>query len=155
MRHGEAAASGDDTESMLTEQGAGDVALVAKHLASMGLKVSRIYHSEKLRAQQTAEMVRQNLTMPKEGLRQLNGLGPNDDISSTMTIIEYSQQPIIIVGHLPHLGKLLSELVVHNQNAELVSFDAGSVVCLAKGDKRWNLRWIVHAKTLRQQREQR
>lgn len=138
-------------ERSLSKKGISDVTLVAEHLSSMGLKVSRIYHSEKLRAKQTAQILQQRIK-PQEGLRQVVGLAPSDDISLALGLIENAGEPIMIVGHLPHLSKLLSQLVVRNQERELLSFDAGGIVCVAKGDKRWMIRWILSARTLREQR---
>lgn len=148
VRHGEARSEHVDPERALAENGRRDVSLVAEHLSSLGLKVSKIYHSEKLRAKQTAEILSHNLR-PRDGLEEVKGLAPSDNISTALRIIENAEEPIMIVGHLPHLSKLLSELVVRGLEEELLSFDAGGVVCIAREGDHGIIKWSLSARTLK------
>src|SRR5262249_31752132 len=54
---------------------------LAEHLASVGLTLDRIEHSDKLRARQTAEIWAANLH-PANGTIQVSSLAPNDDVES-------------------------------------------------------------------------
>jgi len=54
---------------------------MAEHLASVGLTLDRIEHSDKLRARQTAEILAANLH-PANGTIQVSRLAPNDDVES-------------------------------------------------------------------------
>ncbi len=50
----------------------------------------------------------------------------------------------MLVGHLPHMGKLAALLVTGDADQALVTFKPGGVVCLARDDEgRWSLRWMV------------
>jgi phosphohistidine phosphatase len=50
----------------------------------------------------------------------------------------------MIVGHLPFLEKLSSFLLCGDENARLVLFRYGAIVCLIqKEDKEWAVRWIL------------
>lgn len=142
VRHGEAKSEYEDPERPLTDKGRRDVSIVAEYAATLGLKISKIYHSEKLRAKQTAEILYQKLK-PKNGLEQVQGLAPSDDIQATIKMIENAKDSIMIVGHLPHLSKLLSALVAGDQNKKLLEFDAGGIVCIAKKNEHWLIRWSL------------
>ena len=54
VQHGEAHAKNVDPERPLTERGHGDVARLAAFLSRAGVRVERVIHSGKLRAEQTA-----------------------------------------------------------------------------------------------------
>jgi phosphohistidine phosphatase len=49
----------------------------------------------------------------------------------------------MLVGHLPFLEKLTSLLLCGDENARLVLFRYGGIVCLEqKGDKGWGVKWV-------------
>lgn len=148
VRHGEAKSEYEDPERPLADKGRSDVSILAEYVATLGLRISKIYHSERLRAKQTAEIFYQKLK-PKDGLEQVKALTPYDDIQGALKIIENAEEPIMIVGHLPHLSKLLSALVAGEQNKELVEFDAGGIVCIAKKNEHWLVRWSLNRQTVR------
>jgi len=148
VRHGEAKSEQEDPERPLSDEGRRDVSIMAEYVATLGLQVSKIYHSEKLRAKQTAGIFYQKLK-PKNGLEEVKGLKPSDDIQGALGIIENAEEPIMIVGHLPHLSKLLSALVAGEQNKELIEFDAGGIVCVAQKNEHWLIRWSLNRHTVR------
>jgi phosphohistidine phosphatase len=50
----------------------------------------------------------------------------------------------MIVGHLPFMANLASLLVSGKEFSNVVSFDAGSVVCLNRSDPgQWQIEWMV------------
>lgn len=57
VQHGEALSKEQDTKRSLSEQGRREVERMANFLATAGVRVARICHSGKLRAQQTAEIL--------------------------------------------------------------------------------------------------
>jgi len=59
VRHGKAKSKEEDPERHLTERGAEEVRRVARFLAAAGIQVSKILHSGKTRARQTAEISNQ------------------------------------------------------------------------------------------------
>ena len=57
VQHGEAVAKEVDPERPLTESGRSDVRRMASFLGAAGVRVSRIMHSGKVRAKETAELL--------------------------------------------------------------------------------------------------
>jgi phosphohistidine phosphatase len=50
----------------------------------------------------------------------------------------------MLVGHLPFLEKLASVLLCGNEDAKLVLFRYGAIVCLEqKEDKAWAVLWVL------------
>lgn len=49
----------------------------------------------------------------------------------------------MIVGHLPHLSRLASSLLTGRQDAEVVGFQYGGVVCLERTNDGWKLGWMI------------
>jgi len=47
------------------------------------------------------------------------------------------------VGHLPHLSRLTSLLLVGDPTREIVSFRMGAIVCLTREEEGWRLKWIL------------
>ena len=47
------------------------------------------------------------------------------------------------VGHLPHLGKLVSYLAAGDENAGVVNFVNGGVVCIEKDGTGYHIEWYL------------
>ncbi len=142
VQHGEAKPESEDPDRPLTARGREDVLLVARHAAGVGVKVERVLHSGKLRAKQTAEILANHLH-PAGGVEETSGLSPMDPPESARSVIEGAKEPVMIVGHLPHLSRLLSLIVIGNPEMEVVRFRTGEIVSLAKSDKKWSVAWIL------------
>ncbi len=82
VRHGEAKSAQEDPQRPLSSRGREEVDRVSRAVAKKGMVASRIVHSDKLRAKQTAEILARNI-IPSEGICEINGLGPEDDPSLT------------------------------------------------------------------------
>jgi phosphohistidine phosphatase len=142
VQHGEARPESEDPERPLAYAGRAQVEAAAQHLAACGITVSRILHSGKLRARQTAGIFAQYLDPAVDVMKQ-DGLGPNDDPEIAMQVLTRSREPVMIVGHLPHLSRLASLLVLGDADRSMVSFQMGGVVCLGSGDGGWMVRWAL------------
>lgn len=143
VQHGEAAAEEVDPARPLTEQGRAQVARVARAARRMGVSVTRIHHSGKLRAHQTAEVLARELGLGS-GVSKVDGLAPNDDPTTARRLVETLEAPVMLVGHLPHLSRLTSLLVAGDASREIVAFRMGGIVCLARGgDGTWRVRWAL------------
>jgi phosphohistidine phosphatase len=142
VQHGKAKSKEEDPERPLTEEGRGEVASVARHAANMGVKVSKILHSGKLRAKQTAEILAEHLS-PEGGVAAGEGLSATDDPERARNMAGAAEQPLMMVGHLPHLSRLTSSLVVGNPENEVVKFRKGGIVCLTKTEGNWTLSWFL------------
>jgi phosphohistidine phosphatase len=142
VQHGEALPETEDPARPLSERGREQVEQVARHAAALGLSVAEICHSGKLRARQTAEIYARHLS-PSRGIRETGGMAPGDDPGQAMAAIDAATQPLMLVGHLPHLRKLASSLLVGDPEKEIVRFRNGAIVCLVKAGGGWLLQWIL------------
>jgi len=142
VQHGEAKPEAEDPQRPLTDRGREEVALVANHIATVGVKVFRIYHSGRLRAKQTAEILAHYLT-PPGGVQEREGLAPLDDPRRTADWVGALTEPVMLVGHLPHLSRLLSYLILGDPEREILRFRMGGIVCLAREEGRWAIGWAL------------
>ena len=143
VQHGESKSEEEDPQRRLTDKGIGEAQNVADFLRPLKLAVDAIWHSDKARAQQTGELLA-GAVMARDGLVQREGLGPKDQVASTKELLEQTGSDLMIVGHLPFLGKLVALLVTGSEKNEIVEFGFGSVVCVERrDDKRWKVAWMV------------
>jgi len=143
IQHGEACAKEVDPERPLTEQGQVDIDRVAAFLKQADITVDRIMHSGKLRAKQTAECLAKAIA-PEVKL-EINGLiNPNDNPKAFDWQSESWSRDTLIVSHLPFVSKLVSHLVVENDNQLITAYTPGSVVCLEFiEEKQWHINWMI------------
>ncbi len=144
VQHGEAKSEVEDPERSLTAKGEGEVRDVSKTATGLNIRPSKVYHSGKLRAKQTAEIIAGALKIPNPLIQSIQGLNPNDDIRPWAERISQEREDLMLVGHLPFLEKLTSLLLCGNEKARLVLFRYGAIVCLdQREDKGWGVRWIL------------
>jgi phosphohistidine phosphatase len=144
IQHGEAKSEVEDPERSLTASGEKEVMSVSKVALSLHIRPSKVYHSGKLRAKQTAEIIAGALKIPNPLIQSAQGLNPNDNIHPWAERISKEEEDLMLVGHLPFLEKLTSFLLCGNENARLVWFRYGAIICLyQKEDKGWAVRWIL------------
>jgi phosphohistidine phosphatase len=144
IQHGEAKSEAEDPERSLTERGEKEVISVSKVATGLHIRPSKVYHSGKLRAKLTAEIITSALKIPNLSVQGTQGLNPNDDIRPWAERISKEREDLMLVGHLPFLEKLTSFLLCDNENARLVLFRYAAIVCLEqKVDKGWAVRWIL------------
>ena len=115
---------------------------MARHAAILGLEVAQICHSGKVRARQTAEILAEHL-LPRLGIRQIEGLAPGDAPDRARAELEAAGEPLMLVGHLPHMSRLVSALVLDDSEEEIIWPDTGTMVCLAKAERDFRLLWVL------------
>jgi phosphohistidine phosphatase len=141
-QHGNANPEEVDPKKRLSEKGKSDVAKVTAFLKKeLGGRIYAIYHSDKERAIETAEIMGRELGV--KIISQKEGLAPNDPIESTTKFIESEERDTMIVGHLPHLSKLAGALVSGDENNPPVLFEQGGVAALDKTPEGWKIVWFV------------
>lgn len=144
IQHGEAKKEIVDPERSLTEKGAEEVKKVAKIAKRLNIQSSKIYHSGKLRAEQTAKIFSEELNLLAYSAE---GLNPLDDVRPWVEQISKEKDDIMIVGHLPFLDRLTSLLLCGDENFRLVLFRYGAIVCLEQRDEKgWAIKWIITPK---------
>jgi len=142
VQHGEAKSKAEDPERGLTDGGAKAAARVAARLAAAAVEVSEIRHSGKRRAEQTAAIFARVLA-PVQGVSAASGLDPNDDILPLAESLRETHGGLMIVGHLPFLGRLAGFLLTGDAGREVVRFHNAGVVCLAEEDGAWHVEWAL------------
>jgi phosphohistidine phosphatase len=148
VRHGEAVSSQSDSKRPLSEQGRVDVRKVAAFIKPLGISVEHIWHSGKLRAAQTAEILAESVSVEKDCLTHEN-LGPNDDVSIIANELEAYNTNLMLIGHLPFVAYLTSMLVTGKETSNVAAFDAGSIACLNHSDPgQWHIEWMITPKLL-------
>ncbi len=131
LRHGEAFPQAPtDAERPLTPNGRDEVLSSAEHLK--GRPISAILASPYLRAQQSAELVRQAI-----GFRSAIGTAPWATPESSLRealvyLDEREESEILLVSHNPFLGELAG-LLIHGHRQQPVALRTASLVEL-EGD---------------------
>jgi phosphohistidine phosphatase len=113
VRHGEAVSEGIDPKRPLSALGREDVVRVARLAVEKQVRVSAIYHSGILRAQQTADILGERLH-PPSGVSALSGLQPMDDPASAAAELATATEPIMLVGHMPFMARLSAPTVIRS-----------------------------------------
>ena len=143
MQHGDAVSADIDPQRPLSDSGRRDVLRLSDILARAQASPTRIMHSGKTRARQTAELIGAAAS-PSAVIEVAEGLGPNDSVEPWAIKVATWVEPAAIVGHMPFVGRLTALLVVGSANADLVEFVPGSVLCVEQdSDGRWKIAWML------------
>jgi phosphohistidine phosphatase len=143
VQHAEAKKEEIDPARPLSEKGIQDIQKMAAYLSQLNIASHKIFHSNKLRAKQTAEILAGNLK-PLKGTSEVDGLSPLEDPKIWAERLKDIPEDVMLVGHLPHLGKLTSLLLSNDANKNVVSFKMAGVVCLKRDEEgEWSLQWMV------------
>jgi phosphohistidine phosphatase len=144
VRHGTAAAGPDDRTRPLTPAGRVEVLTTARALAARGVSVAEIRHSGLARARETAEILGGTLG-PPQGVHATTGLAPEDDPDIAVAELDLAAEPLMLVGHLPHLARLAAALV-GSATVERLTFAPATAVGLRRQPDGWELELIVPAR---------
>ncbi len=148
VRHGNAVAGDNDMLRRLSAEGIAEVKKVADFLKNDGCYIDIIYHSVRVRARQTAEILHERLKV-KKPLMQRVGLSPEDPVKKIADFVDQQKNDCMIVGHMPFMGCLVSLLVTGQENCSLVAFPTGAVAILEKkNDHPWLITGMVDPKIL-------
>lgn len=137
IQHGDAVSKDVDPDRPLSPQGVRDVQRLRDYLAEQLTGPRLILHSGKTRARQTSELLAEVLD-PNCELRAAPGLQPKDPPKGFAHYLERETRDLIIVGHMPFLGRLLATLLSCDEEAVLVDFVPGTLVMLDRSeDGQW------------------
>ncbi|MBI4976735.1 MAG: phosphohistidine phosphatase SixA [Spirochaetes bacterium] len=141
VQHGQAKHEDDGAGRPLTAKGVEETAAMAKIFAASGLvSIDIIFHSDKQRAKETAGIFAAALH-PAKGLRELDGIGPTDDVEHGIRTITSVNGNCMLVGHLPHLSNTVSKLVLGDEDTKIAAFTNSGVICLEK--KEYDSSWYI------------
>lgn len=143
VQHGEALPAEEDPARPLSETGRQDVRAIAELLEAAGVRVARVWHSGKPRAEQTAALLARRVC-PRCKIEAIGGIGPNDSTTEFSQDSDVWQDDTLIVGHMPFMARLVAQLLCGDPERELVSYFPGSVVCLERsGTLSWSIQWML------------
>jgi len=141
LQHGEAVPKEIDPERPLSEHGNRDIRILALHMQNMDVQLGNIFHSGKLRAEQSARLIAETLS-PEILPVKTEGLNPNDDPAVIIGDIEQMNENILIASHMPFVSRLCSTLLTGTIEAEF-AYVPGTLFCLEKADDKWRLAYML------------
>jgi phosphohistidine phosphatase len=143
VQHGKAKSAEEDPNRSLSDEGREEVRRIAEFLRGLRITISLIEHSGKARAEETAHILASSVRCTT-GPWRTDGLNPNDDPEATANFLNVYTDDVLIVGHLPHLERLVSLLLTGTPDRRPVRFRNGGVVCLDKDRNGiWSLVWAI------------
>ena len=143
VQHAEAQCKEEDPNRDLSEKGRMDIESIAHHLQRLNVQVNQIFHSGKTRAKSTAKVLAQHLK-PAAGASEAPGLAPRDDPGIWADRLAQMDENILLVGHLPHLGKLAALLMSGDKDKKIINFQKGGALRLQRMDKdQWAVEWMI------------
>jgi len=144
IQHGEAVPRAEDPGRPLSAQGCRDVRAVAELLQSAGVRVERVWHSGKLRAEQTAKLLAAAVLPRGRKPEAIDGIGPNAPVAEFSVDADVWEEDTLVVGHLPFMARLVALLTTGDSEGEIVGYSPGSVACLERADAgHWVLLWMI------------
>ena len=144
VHHAEAKQKEEDPERSLTDNGIACISRMAFFIARCtDIAVARIIHSGKKRALQTAEILAKELN-PEKGIEQGLELNPISQPWSWVESLAQVEEDVMIVGHLPHLRRLIALLLCQDESNQIVEFKNGGVISLVRNESgMWTMRWML------------
>jgi phosphohistidine phosphatase len=134
VHHAEALDPRLDSRRPLSPHGQTQAAGVAAAVAAAGVVPGVIWHSGKLRAKQTAEVL-WLAGDPAARIEAVRGLQPGDPPDWMRDRVTGETRTVALVGHMPHLARLLALLCEADAPA---AFPLHGAVALAPADERWH-----------------
>lgn len=142
VRHGDAKEEVEDPRRPLSDAGRAKVETVAGLAKGLGVRPTRVLHSGKLRAEETAEVIARVLDIGVNP-ESTEGLAPNDDVRPWPERVA-GDRDVMLVGHLPFMEELASLLLCGDHAGRIIEMPTAALVCLEHvGDAEWRLRWIL------------
>jgi phosphohistidine phosphatase len=147
VQHGISASKDVDPQKGLTSQGITETERIAKVAKGYGIKVGRIVHSGKKRAEQTASIFHKELSL-NSPLEVISGINPLDDVRAFAEII-IPESELMVVGHMPFLQRLVSYLTTGSEEILIYQFQNSGIVCLSSieeinGKIDWFIKWTLN-----------
>ena len=142
LRHGTAYSAQENPARPLTPEGREEVEAIAKVLKKRDLFVDVIYHSSKTRARETAEILASILDISK--VEEAPYLQPGDSPSYWEDQLRGATSPVMLVGHLPHLGSLAAKLLGKKETEAPIFLPATCVAIEVSEEGEGKLKWILH-----------
>jgi len=142
MRHGDAVSALENPQRPLSKEGCRRVEQTARMALQRNIEVSLVYHSGILRAMETAEILAAHLARNVR-IAPLSGLLPEDDPTLVQAELDAASNSILLVGHLPFMGRLAGLLVAGDPDRPVVDFAPATMVCCVRAAAQWQIDWQI------------
>lgn len=143
VQHGRSLRGEVDPDPGLSTEGVSDTERIAGVAAGYGVRVAVIRHSVKARARETAAIFAAALH-PAGGIEETAGMKPMDDVIAFAGRIS-PEDDVMLVGHLPFMGRMASLLVTGSAEIPVFSFQNSGIVCLDReaDASSWLISWSL------------
>ncbi|VAW53712.1 hypothetical protein MNBD_GAMMA05-1215 [hydrothermal vent metagenome] len=138
-QHGLAVDKTKNSDRPLSASGIEQTELMAAQLSKQQITISKIFHSGKLRASQTADIFAKRLSVA--AVSAVDYLSPNSDISIVTALLD--TDAALYVGHLPHIDKFTSTLLTGDENKSIIYFQNSGVLCLESTPQNFQVKWYL------------
>ena len=147
VQHGISAPKDIDPEKGLSDLGREETHRIAQVAKGYKIPVQKIVHSGKKRAEQTAGIFHEILTL-KTPTEEISGINPMDDVRIFAATIE-PEENVMVVGHMPFMERLVSFLTTGSENIRVYKFQNSGIVCLdmERGEDNkqdWFIKWTLN-----------
>lgn len=139
VHHADAVDAGVDPQRPLSPLGRAAADRLARLAAERGVKPVAIQHSGKLRARQTAEAFLRACN-PLAEFSAVRGMQPDDPAAWIRDSLSHEDRELMLVGHMPHLPRLLT-LLLTRRDSPLLEFPLHGLVAVEAVDRKWEERW--------------
>jgi phosphohistidine phosphatase len=143
IRHAHAVDLTPDHARPLSDRGREQIRALAKFLhRSEAFSPEELWHSPLVRAQQTAELLADELKFSGR-LREVSGLRSEDDPREIARQLMNVEHAVAVVGHEPHLSALGSLLVTGATDPVVFDMKKGAVLALERSGRLCVVRWHI------------
>jgi phosphohistidine phosphatase len=140
VHHGDAVGPEVDPQRPLSSVGRAAVDLLASQAARRGVRPAVVWHSGKLRSKQTAEAFWRACN-PLAEFAATRDLQPSDPPGWIRDRLIGETRDVLLVGHFPHLPRLLAALLGQPEAAGPDFPINGFVALLADDEGAWKEQW--------------
>lgn len=142
-QHGAAVDKSINPERPLNPDGIDDVERVAAAVAAAGVAPARILHSGKARAEETADIFGRYLP-GADRPAAVAGIDPMDPVEDFAHQVAAWDDDVLICGHQPFMGRLVSHLLCADATTITVDYVPGAITALSRDDSGlWRLCWFI------------
>jgi phosphohistidine phosphatase len=143
VQHGKSLPKDKDPKKGLSQEGIAETERIAQVAKGYAIGVSKITHSGKTRARQTAEIFEAALK-PSGEIHESSGLNPLDDVTVFAATID-SKEDIMLVGHLPFMERLTAFLITGSFEKPVFKFQNSGIACLDidPATESWVIKWTL------------
>jgi phosphohistidine phosphatase len=150
LQHGEAVPEAENPDRPLTAIGRADIERLGDFLVASKVRIDRIVHSGKLRAETSAAIIAQKLPNAPQ-IELHDRLLPGDSPEWLADAVAGWKDDTLVVGHQPFMGRCVSRLILGKEPPVVVDFVPGTIACLARrgATGAWFLSWMMTPGLLR------